>query len=333
MTNETKKPKIPESKIIDKLNEYTYKVGIFRAGLELDIWKKVEKGEDTAEQMSAKEGWDPLGTRMLLDDLCSLKLLKKRNNRYRLVKEAEYYLIPGKPTFEGKFLLNDCNWEGNGHLAEAIRTGKRPIYHDATTNEMVDDWLGVYVPNLLDEAAYLKMSTEFWKTLGVQAHEGMRVLDVACGPAPRSLILARQNTGVQITLLDWERILNTALGFANTLGVEKQVATITGDLWSTDFGSNQFDLVFLGNITHFFSSEDNSRLFQKVYGALVPGGVIAISAIRREYPHPMGPGLWFYAVSKGGAAYDFDEYTSMLKRSGFADIKDVAKQPITAVKP
>ena len=76
-----------------------------------------------------------------------------------------------------------------------------------------------------------------------------------------------------------------------------------------------------------------SRLFKKVYGALVPGGVIAISAIRREYPHPMGPGLWFYAVSKGGAAYDFDEYTSMLKRSGFADIKDVAKQPITAVKP
>lgn len=324
--------KIPASKIIDKLNEYTYKVGIFRAGLELDIWKKVEKGEDTAEQMSVKEGWDPLGTRMLLDDLCSLKLLKKRNNRYRLVKEAECYLIPGKPTYEGKFLLNDCNWEGNGHLAEAIRTGKRPIYHNATTNEMVDDWLGVYIPNLLDEEAYLKISTEFWKTLGIQAHEGMRVLDVACGPAPRSLILARQNTGVQITLLDWERILNTALGFACTLGVEKQVTTTTGDLWSTDFGSNQFDLVFLGNITHFFSPEDNIRLFIKAYDALVEGGVIAISAIRREYPKPTGPGLWFYAVSKGGAVYDFEEYRNMLERAGFAKVQDVAKQPIKAIK-
>lgn len=332
MNNEIKKTKVPESKIIDKLNEYTYKVGIFRAGLELGIWDKMAKGEDTAAQIAAKEGWDPLGTRMLLDDLCSLKLLKKRNNRYHLVKEAEYYLIPGKPTYEGLFLLNDCNWEGNGHLAEAIRTGKRPIYHNATTNEMVDDWLGVYVPNLIDEETYLKMSSGLWKTLSIQAHEGMKVLDVACGPAPRSLVLAQQHPGVQVTLLDWERILKTALDFACTLEVEKHVTAMAGDLWSTDFGSNQFDLVFLGNITHFFSPEENIRLFQKVYAALVPGGVIAISAIRREYPHPTGPGLWFYAVSKGGAAYDFDEYRDMLERAGFTDIKDVAEGPIRAAK-
>jgi SAM-dependent methyltransferase len=269
---------------------------------------------------------------MLLDDLCSLRLLKKRNNRFRLVKEAECYLIPGRPTYEGKFLLNDCNWEGNGQLAEAIRTGKRPIYHNATTNEMIDDWLGVYVPNLLDEEAYLKMSAGLWKTLGVQSHEGMRVLDVACGPAPRTLVLAQQHPKARVTLLDWERILNTALGFACTLGVEKRVTTMTGDLWSTDFGLNQFDLVFLGNITHFFSPEENIRLFIKAYDALVEGGVIAVSAIRREYPNPSGPGLWFYAVSKGGAVYDFEEYRNMLERAGFAKVQDVAKQPIKAIK-
>ena len=333
MKNEIKKPKYPDSKIIDRLNIYTYKVSIFRAGLELNIWDKVAKGEDTAEKIAEKENWDPLGTRMLLDDLCSLKLLKKQNNRFRLVKEAECYLIPGKPTYEGKFLLNDCNWEGNGQLAEAIRTGKRPIYHNATTDEMVDDWLGVYVPNLTDEETYLKKSNELWETLGIQAHEGMRVLDVACGPAPRTLVLAQQNPGVQVTLLDWERILNTTLKFAYTLGVEKQVTAKTGNIWSTNFGSNQFDLVFFGNITHFFSPKENIRLFKKACGTLAHGGVIAISAIRREYPNPSGPELWFYAVSKGGAVYDFEEYRNMLERAGLTNVQDVAKGPIRAAKP
>jgi SAM-dependent methyltransferase len=332
MSKQIEKPEIPESKIIDKLNEYTYKVGIFQASLELNIWAKVNEGLDTAKQLAAKLGWDFLGTRMLLDDLCSIGLLKKRNDRYGLVKEAEYYLIPGKSTYEGKYLLNDCYWEGNGHLADAIRSGKRPISHNAISKEMVDDWLGVYVPNLLDEEAYEKMSTELWKIFGIQANEGLRVLDVACGPAPRTLMLIRQHPGVQVTLLDWERILDTALDFAHKLEVEKQVTTLSGDLWSTDFGSNQFDLVFLGNITHFFSPEENTRLFQKINCALVAGGAIAISAIRREFPHPTGPGLWFYAVSKGGAAYDFKEYEAMLAHAAFKEIQDVGKGPIKAIK-
>jgi SAM-dependent methyltransferase len=160
----------------------------------------------------------------------------------------------------------------------------------------------------------------------------MRVLDVACGPAPQTLALALQHSGVQVTLLDWERILITALNFACKLGVEKQVTIKKGDLWITDFGQNQFDLAFLGNITHFFSPEENIRLFEKTYEALNPAGVIAIDAIRHEYPLPSGPELWYYALSKGGAAYDFEQYRNMLERAGFTSVQDVAKQPIRAIK-
>jgi len=325
-------PKFPEPKIIDKLDEYIYKTGIFRAGLELNIWDKVAKGWDTAEKIAANEKWDPLGTRMLLDDLCSLKLLIKHNNRYHLVKEAECYLLSDKPTYEGKFLINEFHWEGDGLLAETIRTGKRPIHYNATKDEMIDVWIEMYVSSLTDADNYLKMSKQLWKKLAVQPHSGMQVLDVACGPAPRTLALARLHSGVQVTLLDWERILKTALNFACKLGVEKQVTIKKGDLWATDFGSNQFDLVFLGNITHFFSPEENIRLFQKAYDALIPTGVIAINAIRHEYPLPLDPELRYYALSKGGAAYDFEEYRDMLEKAGFTDIKDVAKQPIRAVK-
>lgn len=324
---------IPKSEVIDRLNAGMYQVDVFRAALELQLWAKVAAGEDTAEQLAAAEGWDPLGTRMLLDDICTFKLLTRQDDRYQLPPEAESYLLPGKPTYMGRFLLSEFGWEGNGKLAEAIRTGRRPIGYTATTTEAIDAWIAVYARSWAAPETYLERCDAMWQALGIQARDGLRVLDVACGPAPKTLPLARHHSGVQVTLLDWERILKTARKVAAHLGVEKQILSLAGDLWSVAYGPGQFDVVYLGNITHFFSPEENTRLFRKVYDALASGGVIVVNSIRREYPDPMDPELWFYAVSAGGAVYDFHEYQGMLECAGFADVGDISTQPIKASKP
>jgi hypothetical protein len=92
-------------------------------------------------------------------------------------------------------------------------------------------------------------------------------------------------------------------------------------------------VAYLGNITHFFGFEENTRLFRKVYDALVSGGVVVVNAVRHEYPDPMAPALWFYAVSKDGAAYDFADYKDMLEHAGYINTEDVSTQPIKATKP
>lgn len=333
MNQETDHPQtMPEVKVLDQLNEAFYQVYIFRAALEMEVFAKVATGEDTSEQMAAKEGWDPVGTRMLLDDLCCLKLLERDGPRYRLVPESECYLLPEKPAYWGRLLLSEFNWEGNGGLAEAIRTGRRPIGYSATTPEVVDTWIACYARRWSAPDAYQEQSDELWRTLGIQARDGLRVLDVACGPAPRSLALARCHPGVGVTLLDWEPILQRARRVAGTLGVEKQVKTIAGDLWSVDYGLDQFDAIYLGNITHFFGPEENARLFRKAHDALVRGGVLVISAARRDDPSLGVTLLWLYAVSASGAAYDFGEYKSMLERAGFSHVEDINHQQIKAVR-
>jgi hypothetical protein len=269
---------------------------------------------------------------MLLDDLTALKLLAKEGNRYRLVREAEFYLLPDKPTYMGRYLQSDFGWEGNGHLAEAIRTGKRPIGYGATTTEAIDTWVGVYSRSWAAPETYLARCDAMWQELGIQALDGLHVLDVACGPAPKSLSLARAHPGVRVTLLDWEQILTIANRVAARIGVRSQVTPLPGDLWTVPYGSNQYDVIYLGSITHFFSPEQNTRLFRRAHEALVQGGTLVVNAIRREYPDPMGPGLWFYAVSEGGAPYEFQEYKDMLERAGYSDIVDVSTQPIRATK-
>jgi hypothetical protein len=133
-------------------------------------------------------------------------------------------------------------------------------------------------------------------------------------------------------LLDWEQILTIAGKVASDLGVQSQVTPLPGDLWTVPYGSNHYDVIYLGSITHFFSPEQNTRLFRRAHEALVQGGTLVVNAIRREYPDPSGPGLWFYAVSAGGAPYDFPEYKGMLERAGYTDIVDVSTQPIRATK-
>lgn len=64
-----------------------------------------------------------MGTRVLLDAMCTFKLLSKEGNSYSLVPESDYYLIPGKPTYQGNVLQNEYHWEGNGRLADAIPKG------------------------------------------------------------------------------------------------------------------------------------------------------------------------------------------------------------------
>jgi len=157
-------------------------------------------------------------------------------------------------------------------------------------------------------------------------------LDLACGPAPKSFSLARAHLGVRVTLLDWEQILTIASQVAADLGVQSQVTPLPGDLWTVPYGSNHYDVIYLGNITHFFGPEQNTCLFRRVRDALVEEGTLVVDAIRREYPDPMGPGLWFYAVSEGGAPYDFPEYKRMLERAGYTDIVDASTQSIRASK-
>ena len=138
---------IPAPEILWQLNAHMYQVGILRAALELEVWSKVAAGQDSVDRLSAVEHWDPLGTRMLLDDLCTLKLLAKEGDQYRLVPQAEYYLLPDKPTYMGRYLLENFGWEGHGQLAEAIRTGNRPIGYSATATEAIDIWIGDYSEN------------------------------------------------------------------------------------------------------------------------------------------------------------------------------------------
>ena len=324
---------IPKSEIIDEVIDWFYRIGALRAGVDLQVWEKIAAGADTVKKMASQEGWNPTGVRALLDTICALKLLTREGERYTLVPESAYYLIPGKPTYKGGIVQNEFNWEGNGKLAEAIRSGVRPVAYDATTAEVTALWLADYSRRWVHPEAYFDIDEKLWHSLDIQARDGLQVLDLACGPAPISLALARQNPGVHLIWLDWEDVLQTALKVAAGLRIAEQVSLLPGDLWGADLGSHAFDVAYLGNVTHFFSPEQNTDLFHKVYKALAPNGTIIVNSVARRESGWASAALWLYAATASGGAYDFAEYKTMLEDAGFGNVSDINQGPIKAVKP
>jgi SAM-dependent methyltransferase len=325
---------IPKTELLDQVNEWIYRIGALRAAIELGLWEKLASGEDTAEKISIQEGWDLTGSRLMLDAMVELSLVNRQGDHYSLVPVSAYYLIPEKPTYQGSLLLNEYHWEGDGKLAEAIRSGKRPLNYDATKPDTVGIWKAAYSRSWVYPESFLQAANELWTSVGIQARDGMRILDIACGPAPRSIALAYKHPGVKLMWLDWEGVLEIAMQVATRLNITKQISLLSGDLWSTNIKSNAFDLGFLGNVTHFFSPQENTRIFAKVFKALAPAGIIVVnSGVRREQQGSVWNALWLYGATASGGAYDFDEYKSMLENAGFVDIEDINQGPIRAVKP
>lgn len=160
---------IPKSEVIDQILDRLYSTGAMGAALELQIWEKVAAGEDCAEKMAALEGWDPVGTRVLLDAICDLKLLDKDGDRYSLAPESTYYLLPGKPTYKGDLLLNELNWEENSKLTTAIRSGKRCFHYDATTADIVNVWIADYSRRWVYPESYFETDEKLWQSLEIPA--------------------------------------------------------------------------------------------------------------------------------------------------------------------
>jgi 2-polyprenyl-3-methyl-5-hydroxy-6-metoxy-1,4-benzoquinol methylase len=315
-----------------------YQLALVKAGFELQVWARVAAGHRTAREISASEGWDVTGTRMLLDAFCAMGLLGKDEAGYRLNPVAETYLLPGKPTYIGDTFLFDLGWEQRGQLAEAIRSGRRPVVDGYTTAQKAAFWAGYFAGRRVAPDRGMEVFDKLWQALGIEARDGLLILDVACGSGIKSLALARQHPGVRVTLQDWPEVLEVAEEVAAKLALADQVATLPGDLQAVRYGHERFDVVWFGNVTHYYNPKDVVSLLRKAWEALVPGGTVVVNAPladdrRCEREVPLLGAMEMFACSAEGDVYTGAEYQRFLGQAGFVDTTEVSELLIKATKP
>jgi ubiquinone/menaquinone biosynthesis C-methylase UbiE len=304
-----------------------FKPQFIRLALQLDVFTPLAAGPTTAEQVAQSCHCDIFGIKSLLDYLCSLQVLECHGNIYALTPTAATFLVKGRKAYVGDMILHYTDKALFDNIQLSLRSGKPSSLGE---NFVQDAWLESYLPWRIPK------SLEMWQAAGIKTEhqESLRILDIACGCAIKSLALAQASPNVRVTCLDTADVLVVARDLAERLGVESQVVFKPANLLDADLGENQFDAVLTGQITHYLTEAQNTSLFHRIYSALLPNGVFVIDCpMTTDKPAEttsfMTLFLW---ANGGGATHSFEMYRAWLSDSGFRHIKQLSERWVVAIK-
>jgi 2-polyprenyl-3-methyl-5-hydroxy-6-metoxy-1,4-benzoquinol methylase len=173
------------------------------------------------------------------------------------------------------------------------------------------------------------------------ATASLSVLDVGTGSGVWSVALAQQSDHVRVTAVDWPSVMAVTRKVAAQNALLDRYTFIAGDLLDVDFGRGH-RIATLGHILHSEGGERSRRLLKKCFGALAPGGTIAIAEILVDPERAALPTLIFavnmVVNTDHGGRFTLEEITEWLGDAGFANVRTVeapelAPRLILATKP
>ena len=327
--------KTPPLGAIGDLDWWGLKYLAVRLALELDIFTTIAAGCSTCEEIAEKSRASKRGTRILLDVLCPLGLLRKVQGVYFLTHTSEAFLVRGKPTCSADAYLDI--WRSRDKLMQAVRTGTAVLDIPGPAAEGL--WANGAAPALLTWPQRAETARERWTQLGIteDTRPGWQVLDVACGSGIGSFVLAQADPNTRVFALDLPKVLVIASQVAEMMGIREQVSLCPRNLQTDDFPDEQFDVVLFGAILYFFSPDDVTAALRKAYHALKSDGLVVIRSFiadeeRCQDELALVMGLEILHNAPHGEVYTFSEYRNFLETAGFTDVTQRGEFLISAKK-
>ena len=293
-----------------------------KAAIELDVFTEIAAGATTIDALAKRCKAAPRGLRALLGRLVVDEFLTRDGENYGLTATSAAFLDRNAPSYVGSaigFISSPRIVECFTRLTDAVRRGGTAVSDEGTLG--ADDPVWVEFARSMAPIAGMT-GLLLANLLEVEQAPGWKVLDIAAGHGLFGIMLARLNSRVQVTAVDWKNVLGVAKEHAEASAVADRFHTIPGSAFEVPFGDG-YDVVLLPNFLHHFDPPTCERLLAKVHAALAPGGRVVIVEFvpdedRLGPPDAVRFSLVMLASTAGGDAYTFEEYRRMLERAGFA---------------
>ncbi len=268
------------------------------------------KKQKAAAGLAKDIGADKRATEILLDALTGLGLLKKQKDQYKNSSLASQFLVSGSPYYQGDIIRHaDTLWQNWSGLDNVVKTGKpHHVSHDHRAFI-----LGMH--NL----AVLKASNVL-KAVGLKGVK--KALDLGGGPGTYTIEMAKK--GISVTIFDTPETIEIAKEVVKKSGV-KNINFLQGDFLADDFGRD-YDLIFISQILHAYSEDDNIMVLKKCRNALNKNSRIVIQEffIDKDRTHPVQAALFsinMLANTSGGRCYSPEEIKRWYLKTGFRKIQ------------
>lgn len=264
-----------------------------------------------AKRISKKINADLRATEILLDALTSIGLLIKQKNRYRNSKISSQLLVSQSPYYQGDIIRHTDNlWKNWSNLDKVLKTGKP--YHTVRNREAFV--FGMHNIASLKAKDIIKLIN----LKGVKT-----ALDLGGGSGTYSIGMSKK--GVHVTLFDLPETIEIAQKIMRKT-TDRYVRTLSGDFMVDDIGKG-YDLIFISQILHAYSEQDNMYLIRKCKKALNQRGRIVVQEfpISKNMVHPLQSALFSVNMlinTESGRCYSSDEIKNWLRKAGLKGVKE-----------
>jgi hypothetical protein len=291
---------------------------IILTAYELDIFSHITPGGSTSTVVANAIKTNPLATDRLMNAVCAIGLLTKKNSLFFNTPFAAQYLSLQSPDYLRGFHHTLNMWDTWTTLTEVVRTGKT----QRNISKLVkrDDWVESFI-GAMHERAALHAKNVIDKLPLENIHH---MLDIGGGSGVYAIEFVKKHPSNRASVFDLPEIIPITQKYVEKEGLGSNFSYMAGDYNSDDL-STGYDLAFMSAIIHINSPDENRLLIKKCFDALNPKGIIAIQdhLMNPDRTQPYAGALFAINMLVGteqGDTYTEDEITSWLHEAGFSDI-------------
>lgn len=292
---------------------------IILTAAELDLFTEIDDSCDSAEKIAEKFGWDKRALERIMDCLVTFGLLRKEGANYSLTAESTPYSSK-KPASALPMLLHMKRlWETWSGLTEVVKQGADSAVKPPVPMDM--DGRHAFIGAM--HAIGRHLSEEIAGSLDLSGFS--RLLDIGGGSGTYTIAFLRRYPELRGVLFDLADVIPMARERFEAEGLLERVDLESGDFYADELPKG-CDLALLSAIIHQSGYKQNVELYQKVYRALDPGGMLLIRDHIMNEDRTWPPQGALFAVNmlvntRAGDTYTFEEVEQGLSEAGFKDAK------------
>jgi len=292
---------------------------ILLSAWELDLFTVLADEWRSAAEVAGAIGADARATDRLMNALCALGLLEKRDGRFANTGPSAQFLVKGRPDFMAGLGHTSHLWETWSTLTETVRTGKprpRPGVGDRG-----GEWLRPFIALM-----HWRARRSAPAVIGQLDLTGVsRVLDVGGGSGAFAMAFVRARSGIYAVVFDLPTVIPLTRNYIQVEGFAAEIDSVAGDYLEDDLPGG-FDLVFLSAVVHSNNADENEVLIRKSAGALNRGGRVVVQdwLMSEDRTHPMMGALFAINMLVGtdaGDTFAESEIRDWMARAGLGSFE------------
>jgi len=288
------------------------RLGVFDA-----IGTETRRTADLAQTLSL----DPDTLELLVRVLVSAGYISLENGICSLTELSQGFLLTDNSRSLSAWVrFNRIHWEIINAMEEVLRTGSGGDIYMYLKDE--DDWSIMHRAMLETALPIAGVVAEMMPV----SHNSNMLLDIGGSHGLYGAMIARRHPPMRSVVLELPESVESARALAKEEGIDDVVTHRVGDVTTDDLGRDSYDVIFLGNMVHHFSTDENRNLLGRIRDALTRGGTAAIWDFRRpendREPDCIGDGFaLLFRLSSSSRLHGEDEMTAWMRDAGFLDVQ------------